>query len=83
MPITRLPFPFTAAAAESTIALVSREFTIGVEEEYQIIDPETRELKSLITQLIEANTALDWFLSIRVPDMIFWLLKGSTPVMEA
>jgi len=26
--------------------------TIGVEEEYQIIDPETRELKSYITQLL-------------------------------
>src|SRR5688500_14329915 len=36
-----------------------REFTIGVEEEFQIIDPSTRELKSLITQLIQANTPLD------------------------
>lgn len=29
--------------------------TIGVEEEYQIIDPETRELKSYITQFMEAK----------------------------
>jgi len=36
-----------------------REFTLGVEEEFQIIDPQTRELKSLITQLIEAHTPLD------------------------
>jgi carboxylate-amine ligase len=28
-------------------------FTIGIEEEYQIIDPKTRELKSYITQLLE------------------------------
>lgn len=28
-------------------------FTIGIEEEYQIIDPETRELKSYITQIID------------------------------
>jgi len=35
------------------------EFTLGVEEEFQIIDPHSRELKSLITQLIEANTPLD------------------------
>ncbi len=28
-------------------------FSIGIEEEYQIIDPETRELKSYITQLLE------------------------------
>ena len=29
--------------------------TIGIEEEYQIIDPETRELRSYITQLLEAG----------------------------
>jgi len=29
--------------------------TIGVEEEYQIIDPETRELRSYITQLLDAG----------------------------
>ncbi|MBI5877751.1 MAG: carboxylate-amine ligase [Chloroflexi bacterium] len=28
-------------------------FSIGIEEEYQIIDPETRELKSYITELLE------------------------------
>src|SRR5438128_7868966 len=27
--------------------------TLGVEEEYQIIDPETRELRSYITQILE------------------------------
>ena len=27
--------------------------TIGIEEEYQIIDPNTRELKSYITQILE------------------------------
>jgi carboxylate-amine ligase len=30
-------------------------FSIGIEEEYQIIDPNTRELKSYITQLLEAG----------------------------
>jgi len=30
-------------------------FNIGIEEEYQIIDPHTRELKSYITQMIEDN----------------------------
>src|SRR4029079_1812911 len=29
--------------------------TIGVEEEYQIIDPRTRELQSYITQILEAD----------------------------
>jgi carboxylate-amine ligase len=38
---------------------MTRDFTIGVEEEFQIIDPRSRELKSLITQMIEANTPLD------------------------
>ncbi|TMI83984.1 MAG: carboxylate-amine ligase, partial [Bacillati bacterium ANGP1] len=27
--------------------------TIGIEEEYQLIDPETRELRSYITQILE------------------------------
>lgn len=36
-----------------------REFTVGVEEEFQIIDPQTRELKSLISEMIEAHTPLD------------------------
>src|SRR5919199_2375710 len=30
-------------------------FNIGIEEEYQIIDPNTRELKSYITELLEAG----------------------------
>ena len=30
-------------------------FTIGIEEEYQIVDPKTRELKSYITELLEAG----------------------------
>lgn len=38
---------------------MAREFTMGVEEEFQIIDPESRELKSLISQLIEAHTPMD------------------------
>lgn len=30
-------------------------FTLGIEEEYQIIDPETRELSSYVTQILEAG----------------------------
>ena len=30
-------------------------FNIGIEEEYQIVDPETRELRSYITQLLDAE----------------------------
>src|SRR3990172_7815450 len=29
--------------------------TIGIEEEYQIVDPQTRELKSYITEMLEAG----------------------------
>jgi glutamate---cysteine ligase / carboxylate-amine ligase len=31
------------------------ELTIGIEEEYQIVDPQTRELRSYITELLEAG----------------------------
>jgi carboxylate-amine ligase len=30
-------------------------FTLGIEEEYQVIDPETRELRSYITQILDAG----------------------------
>lgn len=35
--------------------MITPSFSIGIEEEYQIIDPRTRELKSYITQLLEAG----------------------------
>jgi carboxylate-amine ligase len=35
--------------------MIRPSFSIGIEEEYQIIDPQTRELKSYITQLLEAG----------------------------
>lgn len=38
---------------------MANDFTLGVEEEFQIIDPETRELKSLITQMMESSTPMD------------------------
>src|SRR2546423_12118335 len=34
-------------------AMKAPSLTIGIEEEYQIIDPETRELRSYITQILE------------------------------
>jgi carboxylate-amine ligase len=36
-----------------SVAVKRPDFSIGIEEEYQIIDPETRELKSFITQLLK------------------------------
>ena len=35
--------------------MIRPSFSIGIEEEYQIIDPETRELRSYITQLLEGG----------------------------
>ncbi len=35
------------------------EFTLGIEEEFQIVDPDTRDLKSRIAQLIEVSTTHD------------------------
>ncbi len=38
------------------MSLFDNDFTLGVEEEYQIVDPETRELKSYISKLIEEGS---------------------------
>jgi carboxylate-amine ligase len=35
--------------------MITPSFSIGIEEEYQIIDPQTRELKSYITEFLEAG----------------------------
>ena len=29
--------------------------TLGIEEEYQVVDPETRELKSYITEILDSE----------------------------
>ncbi len=34
-------------------------FTLGIEEEFQIVDPDTRELKSAISQMMEAKRPID------------------------
>jgi glutamate---cysteine ligase / carboxylate-amine ligase len=33
-------------------------FTLGIEEEYQVVDPETRELRSYITQILERGQTI-------------------------
>jgi carboxylate-amine ligase len=38
--------------------MITPSFNIGIEEEYQIIDPETRELKSYITQMLDAGKVI-------------------------
>ncbi len=38
--------------------MIKPSFSIGIEEEYQIIDPRTRELKSYITQFLEEGKVM-------------------------
>ena len=38
---------------------MTEEFTLGVEEEFQIVDPQSRELRNVISQLLDASTPLD------------------------
>ena len=40
---------------EAAVSVKRPSLTVGIEEEYQIIDPETRELKSYITRFLEGN----------------------------
>ncbi|HYV44361.1 MAG TPA: carboxylate-amine ligase [Myxococcaceae bacterium] len=35
--------------------MIDGQFTLGVEEEYQIVDPETRELRSYVSEIIEGG----------------------------
>jgi len=37
---------------------MSQEFTIGIEEEFQIVDPETRELRSRVNEILEEGRML-------------------------
>lgn len=45
--------------------MITPSFTIGIEEEYQIIDPQTRELKSYITQFLETSERMTFRESIK------------------
>ena len=56
-------------------------FNIGIEEEYQIVDPNTRELKSYITQLIEAGkrTLFEQYLK---PELHQSIVEVGTDVCE-
>ena len=53
--------------------------TIGIEEEYQIIDPETRELRSFITQFIENDRVIMVEREIK-PELHQSMVELGTPV---
>lgn len=55
-------------------------FTLGVEEEYQIIDPETRELRSFITQFMEMEKGRMILREQMKPEMMQSVVEVGTSV---
>src|SRR5690349_8343908 len=54
------------------------QFTLGIEEEFQIVDPETRELKSQVSEILEEGKLL---LGEKVkPEMIQSMIEVGTGV---
>jgi len=51
----RNPFARSVQAQEGAHIQMKHQFTIGVEEEFQIVDPETGELRSHVSELIAAT----------------------------
>src|SRR5262249_57398739 len=47
-----------AAVTRGAARMKSPSLTIGIEEEYQIIDPETRELRSYITEILREESVV-------------------------
>ena len=64
------------------MALPPPSLSIGIEEEYQIIDPETRELKSYITQFLEGDHSLLRQREIK-PEMHQSIVEIGTSVCES
>lgn len=57
------------------------KLTIGIEEEYQIIDPETRELKSYITRFLEGDRSILRQLEIK-PELHQSIVEVGTQACE-
>ena len=55
--------------------------TIGIEEEYQIVDPETRELRSFITQFLDGERVIMVEREIK-PELHQAMVELGTPVCE-
>lgn len=56
--------------------------TIGIEEEYQVVDPETRELKSFITQFIENGKVVMVEREIK-PELHQSMVELGTPICRS
>lgn len=57
-------------------------FSLGIEEEYQIIDPQTRELRSYITEFLEGGKLILREREIK-PEMFQSVVELGTPVCES
>ncbi|MCX6050418.1 MAG: glutamate-cysteine ligase family protein, partial [Chloroflexi bacterium] len=55
--------------------------TIGIEEEYQIIDPETRELRSFISQFIDNDRVIMVEHELK-PELHQSMVELGTPVCQ-
>ncbi len=55
--------------------------TIGIEEEYQIVDPETRELRSFITQFLDGDRVIMVERDLK-PELHQSMVELGTPVCE-
>lgn len=58
------------------------DLTIGIEEEYQVVDPESGELRSFITQFIEAGKVVMVEREIK-PELHQSMVELGTPVCES
>jgi carboxylate-amine ligase len=58
-----------------------RHLTVGIEEEYQIVDPETRDLKSYITQFLEEGKMT--LRELMRPELHQSMLEVGTPVCHS
>ena len=57
-----------------------KQFTIGVEEEFQIVDPSTRDLKAHVEQMLASGDAA--FIENVKREMIQSMVETVTPVCE-
>jgi carboxylate-amine ligase len=55
--------------------------TIGIEEEYQIIDPETRELRSFITQFLDGDRVVMVERELK-PELHQSMVELGTPICQ-
>ena len=59
---------------------MSNQFTLGIEEEFQIVDPETRELRSHVCEILaEGKTRLGEQVK---PEMIQSMIEVGTGICE-